>query len=235
VSHRRAVSERCASPSNLKIEAVIQRSGYGSLPAARAAARPNPGRPPQTRLRASARAAIATSARSASFTDFESGKASANAGSRSTALVPLRYLSAYLPRTPPEKSYSALISGARRLEGGFFIAASFMLHRRACADRADTLSSHGMNHSRQTSLAGHSGNDEALFADGVIRVWDRDREGAVKDGARLRKSNAVLPPVRRIFPRFSAVMRSGWPATAGSLWSRRLSPLRIFRSGSLCR
>jgi len=93
------------------------------------------------RLRASARAAIATSARSASFTDFESGKAPANSGSRSTTLVPRRYLSTYLPRTPPEKSYSALISRLRRLEGGFFIVTSLMLRRLACAAQADPLSS----------------------------------------------------------------------------------------------
>src|ERR1017187_7992752 len=60
------------------------------------------------------RAAIATTARSASFTDFESGKTAANSGSRSTTLVPRRYRSTYLPRTPPEKSYSALISLVRR-------------------------------------------------------------------------------------------------------------------------
>jgi hypothetical protein len=53
------------------------------------------------RLRVSHRAAIATSARSASFTGFESGKASTNSGSRSATLVPRRYLSTYLPRTPP--------------------------------------------------------------------------------------------------------------------------------------
>ena len=64
------------------------------------------------RLRDSARVAIATSARSASFTDFESGKAAINSGSRSTKLVPRRYRSTYLPRTPPEKSYSGLIPRA---------------------------------------------------------------------------------------------------------------------------
>src|ERR1017187_4732022 len=91
------------------------------------------------RLRVSARAAIATSARSASLTDFESGKASANSGSRSTTLVPWRYRSTYLPRTPPEKSYSALISRVRGLEGVFFIVASLILRRRASADQTDPL------------------------------------------------------------------------------------------------
>ncbi len=150
------------------------------------------------RLRVSVRAAMATSARSASFTDFESGKASTNFGSRSTTLVPRRYLSVYLPRTPPEKSYSALIARVRRLEGGFFVVASFMLCRRACADQADPLSSNSMNHNQQISLTGHSDDDEALFADGLIRVWDRDRKRVVEDGARLRKSDPVLAPICRI-------------------------------------
>jgi hypothetical protein len=53
-----------------------------------------------------------------------------------------------------------------------------------------------MNHNRQTSLAGHSNDDEALFVDGMIRLWDRDRKGVIEDGARLRKSDAVLSPIR---------------------------------------
>src|ERR1017187_4073581 len=88
-------------------------------------------------LRRSARVATARSARRASLTDFESGKASATSGSRSTTLVPWRYCATYLPRTPPEKSYSALIPAALRLEGRFFVFASFMLRRSASTDQAD--------------------------------------------------------------------------------------------------
>jgi hypothetical protein len=43
-------------------------------------------------LRVSARVAIATSARNASLTDFESGNTSANSGSRRTTLTPPRHL-----------------------------------------------------------------------------------------------------------------------------------------------
>ena len=71
-----------------------------------------------------------------------------------------------------------------------------MLRRRACADQADPLSSNSMNHNQQNSLAGHSNDDEALFVDGMIRLWDRDRKGVIEDGARLRKSDAVLSPIR---------------------------------------
>jgi hypothetical protein len=31
-----------------------------------------------------------------------------------------------------------------------------------------------MNHNQQTSLAGHPDDNETLFVDGMIRVWDRD-------------------------------------------------------------
>jgi hypothetical protein len=103
-------------------------------------------------LRRSARVATARRARRASLTDFESGKASANSGSRSTTLVPRRYRSTYLPRTPPEKSYSALISTVLRLEVAFFILSSLLMRCRACADQADPLTSNSMDHNQQTSL-----------------------------------------------------------------------------------
>ena len=112
-------------------------------------------------LRRSARVATARRARRASLTDFESGNASANSGSRSTTFVPRRYLSTYLPRTPPEKSYSALISTVLRLEVGFFILSSLMIRRSACADQADPLTSNSMNHNQQTSLAGLSNDRHA--------------------------------------------------------------------------
>ena len=127
------------------------------------------------RLRDSVRSAIATSARSASFTDFESGKAAATSGSRSATLVRRRYSAAYLPRTPVEKSYSALISLVRRFVGAFFIVASFMVGRRAGADQAYSLSSNSMNHNQQALLAGHADDYESLFVDGIIWIGDRDR------------------------------------------------------------
>lgn len=33
----------------------------------------------------------------------------------------------------------------------------------------------------------------------MLRVRDRDRKRVTEDGARLRESDAVLPPIRRIF------------------------------------
>ncbi len=120
------------------------------------------------RLRVSARAAIATSARSASLTDFESGKTFTNSGARSITLVPRRYLSAYLPLTPPEKSYSAFMSRVLRLEGGFFIVTSLTLRRQACTDQADSFFSNSMNHNQQPSLVGHTEGHKPLFVDCVV-------------------------------------------------------------------
>ena len=75
-----------------------------------------------------------------SLTDFECGKASSSSESSKTKLVPLRFRSTYLPRTPPEKSYSGRISAEARLEGLFFVAASFMIGYAAGADEPYPLS-----------------------------------------------------------------------------------------------
>jgi hypothetical protein len=45
-----------------------------------------------------------------------------------------------------------------------------------------------MNHNQQASLVGHPDYYEALFADGVIRVWNRNGKRVIEDGARLRKN-----------------------------------------------
>ena len=71
-----------------------------------------------------------------------------------------------------------------------------MLRRQACADQSDALSPNSMNHNQQALLAGHSDDYAALFVDAVLWVWDRDRKRVIEDGARLRKSDAVLPPIR---------------------------------------
>lgn len=103
-----------------------------------------------------ARLAIERSARRASFTDLESGKAWVNSGSRSTTLVPARYRSTYLPRTPAEKSYSGLISTAARLERGFFVFPTFMLCCSAGTDQSRPLSSHSMDHYQEPMITKRS-------------------------------------------------------------------------------
>jgi hypothetical protein len=52
-----------------------------------------------------------------------------------------------------------------------------------------------MNHNQQTSLTRYANNYEALFVEGVNRIWDRDGQRVIEDSTRLRKSDAVFPPV----------------------------------------
>jgi hypothetical protein len=141
---------------------------------------------------------MARSARRASFTDFESGNAWASSGSSRTTFTPRRYWSAYFPRTPPEKSYSALICVARLMRG-FFVLASFMPCRGAGADQADPHSSHSMNHNQELPRPGHPDDDETLFASDMIRVRDRDGERITEDRTRVRKPDVVFSPIRQ-FP-----------------------------------
>ena len=58
------------------------------------------------------RTAISANARRARFTDSESAKNVATSGSKTTAMVPWRNRTAYLPRTPPRKSYSLRMGGS---------------------------------------------------------------------------------------------------------------------------
>ena len=127
------------------------------------------------RFRRSARVATTRITRRASLTDFESGKASATSGSRSTTLVPRQYWSTYLPRTPPEKSYSALISTTFRLEGRFLMLAFFMSGRSASADQPDSRSSNSMSHDQQTSLARQPDDHITFFVTRVVWVCNRNR------------------------------------------------------------
>src|SRR5437879_6574757 len=153
------------------------------------------------RFRCSARAAIARSARRASLTDFESGNASANSGSSRTTLLPRRYWSVYLPRTPPEKSYSALIPAFVRLARGLFVFMSFMPRCFAGADYADPRSSHSMNHNQELPLAGHPDDHESFFGADLLGVRNRDGERITEDGTRISNSDDMFSPVRSFFLR----------------------------------
>ncbi len=64
---------------------------------------------------------IFAKARSASFTEPESGKTSATSGDKTTILLPAARRLTYLPRTPLLKSYSFSISGPRRVLIAFVI------------------------------------------------------------------------------------------------------------------
>ena len=88
--------------------------------------------------------ATSTSARSASFTDFESRNTLATSGSRMTMFAPSRYRSAYLPRTPREKSYSSRNSSIRAVSGSFFIPSPFSCCRQPSIDQTNRVATHGV-------------------------------------------------------------------------------------------
>lgn len=74
--------------------------------------------------------------RSAVFTAFAVGNASATSGSRTMILDPRANRAAYLPRTPPLKSYSARIVSPAELDG-FFISAPLAAAGKASADETN--------------------------------------------------------------------------------------------------
>lgn len=78
--------------------------------------------------------------RRARFTEAESGKAAATSGSRTTTFVPSAYRLAYLPRTPPRKSYSGrMVSGSDTFSGFFFIDLALKARRRPGIDKANRI------------------------------------------------------------------------------------------------
>ena len=102
--------------------------------------------------RFSVRAAIAASARSASLTDVESGKASASSGPMRTTSTPRRYLFDVFAAHAAGKVVPRPHFTSAALEGGSFIVASLMLGCRASADYTDPLSSNSMNTIRRLRL-----------------------------------------------------------------------------------
>src|SRR3972149_7026351 len=81
--------------------------------------------------------AIRATARSVSFTIFESGNIPATSGSSTTTLPPSANLFAYFPRTPLLKSYSARISDPAVFFLGFFISLPLARRNRMCVDNSD--------------------------------------------------------------------------------------------------
>ena len=77
------------------------------------------------------------SPRNAAFTARAVGNAAATSGARTTTFVPCAYRFAYLPRTPPLKSYSARMGLSRTWPVGFFISAPLAAAGLACTDEAD--------------------------------------------------------------------------------------------------
>src|SRR5687767_15975484 len=88
------------------------------------------------------------SLRRARFTASELGNFSATSGSRTTTFDPSANRLAYLPRTPPEKSYSGRMSSSDSL--CLLIAAYFSWCRLARADDPDAFSLFCVRHDDQS-------------------------------------------------------------------------------------
>jgi len=92
------------------------------------------------------RSATRTKERKASFTDFESGKALATSGSSDTTFVASAYRFAYLPTTPPLKSYSFRMGGLDLFLGTLFMLTPLLPGCYPGTDEPDSTSSLSMNH-----------------------------------------------------------------------------------------
>src|SRR2546427_230437 len=99
---------------------------------------------------------VRSRARRARFTALESGNAAATSASRTTMLLPSRTRAAYLPLTPPRKSYSFRISFTRPLSVRFFINSPLPPRRRPGADQADLFTSFGVSGHQQLASIGES-------------------------------------------------------------------------------
>src|SRR2546427_13111465 len=88
---------------------------------------------------------VRSRARRARFTALESGNAAATSASRTTMLLPSRTRAAYLPLTPPRKSYSFRISFIRPLCARFFIGTPLSPRGTPSTDQTDLLTSLGVS------------------------------------------------------------------------------------------
>ena len=73
-----------------------------------------------------------------------------------------------------------------------------MLGRKARADYANSRSSHSMNDNQELALAGHTYDQKALVASGVVRVRNCDGKRVPKHSTRIGKSDVVFPAVSRL-------------------------------------
>src|SRR5262249_23288367 len=139
---------------------------------------------------------ILPSARRALFTDLGSGNSSATSGSRTTIIVPFANLLAYLPRTPPEKSYSGSMSSGSRLERAFFVLSPLLAGRESRADDSNRLLKIRMYHDQSSISFRPPDRYQSALIRRMERVADGDRESISKDRRGLLEGDPVLSQVR---------------------------------------
>src|SRR6185437_7011816 len=129
-----------------------------------------------------------TSERSASLTAFESRNLAATSGSSRTTLVPWRYRSTYLPRTPPERSYSGSMSSS----SSSFILRSLMTSHKSSTDQSSCSGAVGVNHGQVSAALAHPEQDVTVLADRMARIRDRDRQGIAECGRGFGERDPML-------------------------------------------
>src|SRR5689334_4835592 len=118
------------------------------------------------------------SVRSARFTALAFPKAAATSGSSTTIWLPGLRRAAYLPRTPPLKSYSrriAALAGRRRDFGlgFFFIGLPLLAGGSAGTDDSDQIPAFDMRHHDEPAALGLANQDKPFLTNRVVRIRHR--------------------------------------------------------------
>src|SRR5438874_7815178 len=127
------------------------------------------------------------SRRKAAFTALAVRKIRATSGAKTTTLEPDANRSAYLPRTPAEKSYSARISSRfRRSPLAPLIGLSLRLGRESSTDDADhPAAALDVHHDDEATVVRTAHEDEAVLLVGMIGIEDCQRKRITERGCRI--------------------------------------------------
>lgn len=154
--------------------------------------------------------------RRASFTALEVGKTLAMSRSSTTILVPLANRGKYLPRTPPEKSYSGLICSTLT----FFIADSFAANRRPRINDTDSLLSICVRNDHQVPGGSDANEQKSTLVNQMIWVRDCNRQCVVKMlRSRLRTRPRAFSGWRWPWPH---PIQNLLPSCQRSVWRRKI-------------
>ena len=141
-------------------------------------------------------ASLSANLRSARLTSLDVLKRSAMSGSSTTTLLPSTYRGAYLPRTPPRKSYSGRILSTGFLSSALLIVSAFAPGGFPGTDDSYTTFSVGMHDNQQSSAKRLADHDESRLLRGMVRVTYCDRQ-------RIPERRRGFLERHRCFPRFA--------------------------------
>ena len=128
------------------------------------------------------REAISPSVLRVELTERAVGNIWATSGSRTTTLLPAAYRCAYLPRTPPVKSYSASIVSFDLGFLVFFISPTFSPGSLPSAYQANSISPLRVHDHNDSSSKGAAQQNKSLFPYRMIRIANRARAKVTEGG-----------------------------------------------------